>query len=73
MINLDLSGKRAMVCGSTQGIGKSTAIELAEMGATVTLVSRNEDKLKEVSQTAVDELQYSHAQYFSSLIVITRK
>src|SRR5688572_27836523 len=52
-MNLDLNGKRAMVCGSTQGIGKAAAIELALLGARLTLVARNEDKLKQV----VKELQ----------------
>lgn len=47
-MNLDLGHKNAIVCGSTQGIGKATAIELAEMGATVTLIARNEEKLKAV-------------------------
>lgn len=47
-MNLDLKGKRALVCGSTQGIGKAIALELAAMGASVTLVARNEQKLKEV-------------------------
>ncbi|KAA3623864.1 MAG: SDR family NAD(P)-dependent oxidoreductase [Flavobacterium sp.] len=46
-MNLDLSNKNALVCGSTAGIGKASAIELASMGATVTLVARNEEKLKE--------------------------
>lgn len=46
-MNLDLSGKRAIVCGSTQGIGRATAVELATLGAHVTLVARNEAKLKE--------------------------
>jgi 3-oxoacyl-[acyl-carrier protein] reductase len=45
-MNLDLTGKRALVCGSTQGIGKASAIELAKSGAHVTLVARNEEKLK---------------------------
>lgn len=45
-MNLDLKGKRAVVCGSTQGIGKASAIELALLGANVTLVARNEGKLK---------------------------
>ena len=30
-----LSGKRAVVCGSTDGIGKATAYKLAEQGAEV--------------------------------------
>jgi 3-oxoacyl-[acyl-carrier protein] reductase len=45
-MNLDLSGKRAVVCGSTQGIGKASAIELALLGAEITLVARNEESLK---------------------------
>ena len=32
-MNLDLTGKSALVCGSTQGIGKAIAIELANLGA----------------------------------------
>ena len=43
---LNLSGKRAMVCGSTQGIGKAAAIQLALQGASITLVARNEEELK---------------------------
>lgn len=47
-MELSLKGKRAIVCGSTQGIGKASAIELALLGAHVTLVSRDENKLKAV-------------------------
>ncbi len=50
IMNLDLKGKRAVVCGSTQGIGKASAIELALLGANVTLIARNEEKLKDVLQ-----------------------
>jgi len=45
-MNLELNNKHALVCGSTAGIGKATAIALAEEGAIVTLIARNEDKLK---------------------------
>lgn len=47
-MNLDLSGKRALVCGSTQGMGKSIAEELAKCGAQVTLFARDENRLQEV-------------------------
>ena len=57
-MNLDLSSKRAIVCGSTQGIGKAIALGLAEMGASVTLVARNEEKLK----TVLNELSTSSNQ-----------
>ena len=44
-MNLDLTGKNALVCGSTQGIGKAIAVELALLGANIILVARNEQKL----------------------------
>ena len=46
-MNIDLTNKNALVCGSTAGIGKAVAKQLAKMGATVTLVARDEEKLKE--------------------------
>ena len=46
-MNLDLKGKRAIVCGSTQGLGLASAVELALLGCDITLVARNEDKLKD--------------------------
>lgn len=47
-MNLDLTNKNALVCGSTQGIGKASAMELASLGANVTLLARNEETLKDV-------------------------
>ncbi|REH52566.1 3-oxoacyl-[acyl-carrier protein] reductase [Tenacibaculum gallaicum] len=47
-MNLEIQHKNALVCGSTQGIGKASAIQLAEEGVNVTLVARNEEKLKVV-------------------------
>jgi len=66
-MNLDLKGKRAVVCGSTQGIGKASAIELALLGAHVTLVARNEESLKatikELSSTAGQQHHYLVADF----------
>ena len=45
-MNVSLENLNALVCGSTQGIGLATAQQLAELGATVTLVARNEERLK---------------------------
>ena len=45
-MDIKLSGKKAIVCGSTEGIGKASAIELALLGAEITLIARNEEKLK---------------------------
>ena len=47
-MNLNLKDKRALVCGSSQGIGKACAVELAKLGASVTLLSRNQQKLQAV-------------------------
>jgi len=46
IMNLELNNKYALVCGSTAGIGRATALALAEEGAIITLIARNEDKLK---------------------------
>ena len=44
---IDIKGKTAVVCGSTAGIGKAAAMELAASGANVILLARNEEKLKQ--------------------------
>lgn len=46
-MNLDLSGKRAMVTGSTRGIGLATAIGLARMGAEVVVNGRTAATVQE--------------------------
>jgi len=43
-----MKNKTAMVCGSSKGIGASTAIEFSKLGASIILVARNEDSLSEV-------------------------
>ena len=45
-MNLELNEKHALVCGSTAGIGKATAMALAAEGAIITLIARNEAKLR---------------------------
>ncbi|MEO1051815.1 MAG: SDR family oxidoreductase [Bacteroidota bacterium] len=62
-MNLDLNGKSALVGGSTQGIGKAIAIELALLGAEVTLLARNQERLKEI----LEELDTSNRQSHSYL------
>ena len=47
-MNLDLTGKHALVCGASQGIGRAAAIELAQLGAHVTLLSRSRESLEAV-------------------------
>ena len=63
-MNLQLKNKIAVVCGSTQGIGKATAQELSKLGATIVLVARNEDKLK----ATILDLDNSNGQSHSYIV-----
>lgn len=47
-MDLNLSGKHALVCGGSEGIGRATAQELALLGADVTVLARRADALQEV-------------------------
>ena len=44
-MNIDLTGKRALVTGSTSGIGQATAATLARAGAAVVVNGRNTDRV----------------------------
>jgi len=59
-MNLSLEGKYAVVCGSTQGIGLAVAEELALMGASCTLVARNESALQSALRHLDTSLRQQH-------------
>jgi len=63
-MNIDLTGKFALVCGSTRGIGKSIAVQLALSGATLTLLARDEEALKK----SVFDLDSSKGQIHNYLV-----
>ena len=46
-MDLDLTGRHALVCGGSEGIGRATALELAQLGADVTLLARREEALRD--------------------------
>ena len=52
---IDLSGKTALITGSTRGIGKATAYKLAQAGATVVVTGRNGERAKEVAKEIAQE------------------
>ncbi|MGB5819249.1 MAG: SDR family oxidoreductase [Saonia sp.] len=64
-MNIALNGKKALVGGSSGGIGKAIAQQLALSGASVTLMARNEDKLKAL----VSELPTNDGQEHQYLVV----
>ena len=64
-MDINLKGKNAFVGGSSKGIGKATAIELAKLGANITLVSRSADKMIDI----LHELDNSLGQYHDFLVV----
>lgn len=53
-MNIDLSGKRAVVTGSTGGIGLAAAIGLARAGASVVVNGRGEDRVETAVRKVVD-------------------
>ncbi len=60
MLSLDLKGKRALVAGSTQGIGLASAQALASLGASCTLIARNEAALKDAVATLNTDAGQEH-------------
>lgn len=48
-MDLDLSGKHALVCGASEGIGRAAAHELALLNADVTVLSRRAEALQAVA------------------------
>lgn len=63
-MHVSLEGKQALVGGSSKGIGRAIALQLAASGASVTLVARSETLLKELS----DELQQSTGRVHQYLV-----
>ncbi len=63
-VNLDLSGKTALVCGASAGIGRATALCLASHGASVIALARREDRLKSL----MEELRQSGAREASYVV-----
>ena len=76
-MRIDLNGKKALVGGSTGGIGKAIALELSKCGANVTLMARDREKLKntitELSKNKNSKHDYLEVDFnnFNDLKIVT--
>lgn len=59
-MNLDLSGRRALVCGASAGIGRACAVELAALGASVTIAARSAEKLEAARRSLATDRGQKH-------------
>ena len=59
-MKIDLSGKKALVGGSSKGIGLGIARQLAESGASVCLMARNESRLKQIVEQLPNSSNHSY-------------
>ncbi|TMK85961.1 MAG: SDR family oxidoreductase [Actinobacteria bacterium] len=60
MSEQDLQGKTFLVTGASSGIGRATAVDLAERGGKVFLATRSEEKTKPVLDEIGDSAAYLH-------------
>lgn len=56
-MNLNLSDKNAMVCASSQGLGKAAALELAKEGANLAICSRDQKRINKVRDEILKQLE----------------
>ncbi len=63
-MNTSLANRRAIVCGSSQGIGRAIAIELSLLGSSVTVMARHPERLESV----VSELETQPGQRHTMIV-----
>ena len=66
-MKLDLSQKNVLITGAATGMGRSSALELAQHGANISIVDINQDGLNEVSE----KLKSMNANFTSGLMDVT--
>ena len=67
-MQINLNGKNALVGGSSKGIGRAIAIQLAASGANVTVMARSEIILEKV----VNELDTNSGQKHQYFVMKTK-
>lgn len=59
-MEISLIGQKALIGGASRGLGKAVAIQLAQCGAEVTLMARNEEKLRAAVASLPADLGQQH-------------
>ncbi len=60
-MNTDLSGKNALVLGGSKGLGKAIAVELAALGADITLAARSPELMAEIVRSLPNTVHQRHS------------
>jgi 3-oxoacyl-[acyl-carrier protein] reductase len=60
-MNIDLKGKRAVICGASRGIGRAIALACAEAGASVSICARGAEALEKTRADMAAHGQKAHA------------
>ncbi len=59
-LDIDLSDRHALVCGASRGIGRACAEALAALGATVTVVARDQARLRALAESLCEQTGKPH-------------
>ncbi|MEM1257396.1 MAG: SDR family oxidoreductase [Bacteroidota bacterium] len=59
-MKISLKGKKALIGGSSRGIGKAIALQLAKSGASVTLMARSEGKMTTIIESLPTQKGQQH-------------
>jgi 3-oxoacyl-[acyl-carrier protein] reductase len=63
MMDLGLSGRTALVCASTGGLGEAIAQALAEEGAHTVICGRRADRAKEIAAWKLTDLDMTELRF----------
>ena len=58
-MNLNLENKNAIVCASSQGLGKAAAIDLAKEGVNLAICSRDQEKIDKAKEEILQKTEHN--------------
>lgn len=69
---MDLNNKHIIITGASSGIGRATSIQAAKLGAKVSIIARNIDKLNETLSLMEGNIHRSYSFDLNSIVDIER-